>query len=196
MNYLGHASFSGLNPNILIGNMLGDFVKGKNYTKYPAEIAQGIQYHRLIDEYTDNHKSIKAATKILREDGVRYAGVFIDIFFDHFLANDTNFYASEQDLQVFTEDVLQKLSGARDIMSPQMKEFFGYMIRYNWLYHYRSKIGIEKTIVSFMKRYPRLGDSEPTLFSLFNNIELLRPHYQQFIGDISDWSQNILLEYE
>lgn len=196
MNYLGHATLSGKNNNILIGNMLGDFIKGKKYTNYPTEIANGMQYHRLIDEYTDKHESVRAATKILREDGIKYAGVFIDIFFDHFLANDTNFYPTHNTLQVFTSDVLEKLSNAQEFMTEDMKTYFGYMIRYNWLYHYHSKDGMEKSILGLIKRYPSLGNGNEILFSLFNNIELLRPHYHDFIADAKVWSDDTLLKYD
>lgn len=196
MNYLGHALISGKDNNILIGNMLGDFIKGNKYLNYTMPIQNGMRYHRLVDEYTDKHKSVRAATKILREDGIKYAGVFIDIFFDYFIANDPNNFASEQELEKFTLSVLDKLENAQDIMTDNMKHYFGYMIRYNWLYHYRTKEGIEKSILGIIKRYPRLGNGNEILFSLFNNMELLRPHYQTFIKDIKVWSKNTLKQYQ
>lgn len=168
--------------------MLGDFIKGKKYLDYPLEIQSGMRYHRLIDEYTDKHPSVRAATKILREDGIKYAGVFIDIFFDYFIANDQENFTNKKELETFTLSVLQSLENAEDLMSEQMKEYFGYMIRYNWLYHYGTKEGIEKSIMGLIKRYPKLGNANDILFSLFNNIEFLRPHYQTFIVDIKAWS--------
>ena len=196
MNYLGHAFVSGNDVNILIGNMLGDFIKGKQYINYALPIQHGMRYHRLVDEYTDKHESVRAATKILREDGIKYAGVFIDIFFDYFIANDTDNFANKEELEIFTLDVLKSLEDAQDIMTDEMKVYFGYMIRYNWLYHYGSKEGIEKSIMGIIKRYPRLGDADQILFSLFNNIEQLRPHYQTFIKDIKAWSQETLKQFD
>lgn len=192
MNYLGHAFLSGDNENILVGNMLGDFVKGNKFNAYPPEISQGLQYHRMIDTFTDSHEDVLAATKILREDGIRYASVFIDIFFDHFLANDQTIFPENKDLKVFTTNVLDSLSRSERIMTDEMKSYFGYMIRYNWLYHYHSKEGIEKSILGIIKRYPRLGNGPDVLFSLFNNMDLLRPHYHNFIKDITAWSEDTL----
>ena len=123
--------------------MLGDFVKGKKYLDFPPSISQGILYHRHIDTFTDSHPAVRAATKLLREDGIRYAGVFIDIFFDHFLANDSRIFASPDDLDFFTKNVLSHIAAAEPLMTTDMKTYFGYMIRYNWLYHYHSKEGIE-----------------------------------------------------
>jgi acyl carrier protein phosphodiesterase len=70
------------------------------------------------------------------------------------------------------------------------------MISYNWLYHYHSRQGIEKAIMGLVKRIPRLGDADEILFALFNNIEILRPHYQTFIQDVTAWSSDTLKQYE
>jgi acyl carrier protein phosphodiesterase len=175
--------------------MLGDFIKGNKYTDYPLPIQNGMLYHRLIDEYTDKHESIRAANKIIRDEGIKYAGVFIDIFFDHFIANDTDNFANNQELEDFTLTVLNQLEKSQHLMTEKMKTYFGYMIRYNWLYHYGSKTGIEKSIIGLVKRYPRLGDANEILFSLFNNIELLRPHYETFIADAKIWSKVTLKKF-
>lgn len=197
MNYLGHALLSGTDDNILVGNMLGDFIKGNKYLSYPITIQNGMRYHRLIDAYTDKHKSIRAANKIVREAGVKkYAGVFVDIFFDHFIANDKTFFENKAQLKTFTENTLQTLQRAQPIMTEDMKKYFGYMISYNWLYHYHSQEGIEKAILGIVKRYPRLGHANDILFALFNNIEALRPHYHTFIKDIFAWSEHELKQYD
>jgi len=195
VNYLGHATLSGNDDNILIGNMLGDFIKGNKYLNYPLSIQKGMRYHRLLDEYTDQHPSVRDATKLLRAEGIRYAGVFIDIFFDYFIANDSTFFKNEKELEEFTLSTLGKLESAYEIMSEDMKTYFGYMIRYNWLYHYRSRSGIEKAIIGLIKRHPRLGNADEILFALFNNEEALLPLYQNFIKEAVVWSETTLRKY-
>jgi len=192
---LGHATLSGNDDNILIGNMLGDFIKGNKYLNYPLSIQKGMRYHRLLDEYTDQHPSVRDATKLLRAEGIRYAGVFIDIFFDYFIANDSTFFKNEKELEEFTLSTLGKLESAYEIMSEDMKTYFGYMIRYNWLYHYRSRSGIEKAIIGLIKRHPRLGNADEILFALFNNEEALLPLYQNFIKEAVVWSETTLRKY-
>jgi len=195
VNYLGHATLSGNDDNILIGNMLGDFIKGNKYLNYPLSIQKGMRYHRLLDEYTDQHPSVRDATKLLRAEGIRYAGVFIDILFDYFIANDSTFFKNDKELEEFTLSTLGKLESAYEIMSEDMKTYFGYMIRYNWLYHYRSRSGIEKAIIGLIKRHPRLGNADEILFALFNNEEALRPMYQNFIKEAVVWSESTLRKY-
>ncbi len=195
MNYLGHAILSGKDTNLLIGNMLGDFIKGNKYLDYPLPIQKGMRFHRLLDEFTDRHPSVRAATKLLRSEGIRYAGVFVDIFFDYFIANDSSFFKDEKELEDFTLSVLDQLETAHEIMNEEMKTYFGYMIRYNWLYHYRNRDGIEKTIIGLLKRHPRLGDSSEVLFALFNNEESLFPFYKEFIKDVVIWSETTRRQY-
>jgi len=55
MNYLAHAYLSFGNQDILTGNMISDFVKGKTKFDYPLTIQKGIYLHRQIDSFTDSH---------------------------------------------------------------------------------------------------------------------------------------------
>lgn len=61
MNYLAHAYLSFGNPEILMGNMISDFVKGKTKFDYPVGIQKGIALHRMIDNFTDTHAATKEA---------------------------------------------------------------------------------------------------------------------------------------
>ncbi|HVZ26147.1 MAG TPA: hypothetical protein VG842_08840, partial [Sediminibacterium sp.] len=88
MNYLAHAYLSFRQPEILVGNMISDFVKGKKQFMYPANIQKGIRLHRAIDAFTDTHPATREAKKILEPAAGRYAAAFMDIVYDHFLAND------------------------------------------------------------------------------------------------------------
>ncbi|HEY8657933.1 MAG TPA: hypothetical protein VIL78_02790, partial [Hanamia sp.] len=86
MNYLAHAFLSFNNADILTGNMISDFVKGKAKFDYPGEIQKGIHLHRLIDSFTDSHEVTARAKKFFRPQYRLYSGAFVDIVYDHFLA--------------------------------------------------------------------------------------------------------------
>ncbi len=89
MNYLAHAFLSFNKKDILAGNMISDFVKGKAKYTYPGGIQNGIQLHRLIDEFTDGHPVTAEAKNYFRPQYRLYSGAFIDIVYDHFLALDS-----------------------------------------------------------------------------------------------------------
>ena len=61
MNYLAHAYLSFNKPEILIGNLISDFVKGKKKFDYSTGIQKGIALHRAIDQFTDDHAITQSA---------------------------------------------------------------------------------------------------------------------------------------
>ena len=88
MNYLAHAYLSFNHPEILVGNIISDFVKGKKKFDYPEGIQKGIHLHRLIDAYTDTHPATARAKEIFRPHYRLYSGAVMDVLYDHFLAID------------------------------------------------------------------------------------------------------------
>lgn len=88
MNYLAHAYLSFEITDITVGNMISDFVKGKQKFDYPLTIQQGIMLHRAIDTFTDTHAITREAKSFFKEPYGPYSGPLVDVVYDHFLAND------------------------------------------------------------------------------------------------------------
>ena len=83
MNILAHIYLSYNNDDLLLGNCIGDFVKGKQYESYPTEVQKGILYHRKIDAFTDSHELVKKTNALFRGSQGHYSGVAVDLLFDH-----------------------------------------------------------------------------------------------------------------
>ena len=98
MNFLAHAHLSFNHPQILVGNMISDFVKGKKQYEYDAAIHKGIQLHRAIDNFTDTHVATQNIKLFFRPQYRLYSGAFTDVVYDHFLANDTSEFLTNDDL--------------------------------------------------------------------------------------------------
>ena len=88
MNHLAHALLSGANDQVRLGGMLGDFTRGAIDPALPAGVRQGIALHRTIDSFTDHHAELIALRARFVPPFRRYAGILIDIWFDHLLARD------------------------------------------------------------------------------------------------------------
>src|SRR5687767_3825559 len=101
MNYLAHAYLSFNIPEIIVGNMISDFVKGKTRYGYTAGVQQGIMLHRQIDSFTDGHPATRKAKTIFHPHYRLYSGALVDVIYDHFLATDVS---------VFTEPSLYQFS--------------------------------------------------------------------------------------
>lgn len=101
MNYLAHIYLSGDNKLLMIGNFIGDFIKGRRYGHLPLMIQQGILLHREIDDFTDHHPINARLRKLLHPQFGKYAGVYLDMFEDHFLAAGWNDFSPEMSLKMF-----------------------------------------------------------------------------------------------
>ena len=86
MNYLAHLYLSGDSDEVLLGNFIGDYVKGQKYLHYSDDVQKGILLHRAIDSYTDSHPLVKEVAGFFRPEYGRYAGIVTDVILDHFLA--------------------------------------------------------------------------------------------------------------
>jgi acyl carrier protein phosphodiesterase len=95
--------------------MISDFVKGNKKFDYPLPIQKGITLHRLIDEFTDQHDATKQAKEIFKQELGLYAGAFVDISYDYFLANDINEFKDATSLEQFAINSYKSLDNFIDI---------------------------------------------------------------------------------
>ena len=183
MNYLAHAFLSLNQDDIQVGNLMGDFVKGNKYLLYPNKIKQGILLHRSIDSYTDQHPLIHEAIRFFKPDFRLSGGVFVDILFDHFLANDPRYF-DEDELKAFTATVYKNLKHHEWRFDDKMKNFFFHMASYDWLYQYKYQEGLKRSIRGICKRHPVLGDSENVLNLVSQHYEALHQLFVQFFPEL------------
>ena len=180
MNYLAHAYLSFNHPQILAGNMISDFVKGKKQYDYATGIQRGIRLHRAIDDFTDTHEATRKAKQFFKPVTGLYAGAFIDIVYDHFLANDVNEFENENVLLQFSFFVYNTLEEYNDTLPEKFLLMFPYMKKNNWLYNYRERWGIERSFGGLMHRAKYL-EKDNAVFKCFEeNYDALKLCYDSF----------------
>lgn len=194
MNYLAHAYLSFGQPEIIVGNLISDFVKGKKKFDYPLGIQNGIVLHRNIDSFTDAHPATKDAKEIFRPHYRLYAGAFIDVVYDHFLANDENEF-NETTLFSFSQSVYAILEEHKQWFPERFERMFPYMKMQNWLFHYRMIEGTEKSFGGLVRRSAYLKESE-TACNLFEQYyQLLQHCYRLFWADMKPFAEVQLQQY-
>ncbi|GAA4465637.1 acyl carrier protein phosphodiesterase [Nemorincola caseinilytica] len=185
MNYLGHAFLSFGNSEILVGNMIGDHVKGRLALQhYPDGIRKGIELHRKIDEFTDNHPSVSRAKLIFREDYGLYAGAITDTVFDHFLANDPKYFASPDALLQFTRQTYTQIEEHSTHLPPDFAAYFPHMREYNWLLGYRSMKGVERSLQGLARRAKHMPASDKAYTAFVMGYYHLNQCYFELIDDV------------
>ena len=191
MNFLAHAYLSFGRPEILVGNMISDFVKGKKKFDYTAGIQAGMQLHRAIDTFTDAHPATKAAAIYLKPAVGAYAGAFVDVVYDHFLANDINEF-KEGGLQQTITEMYAILYAFNDQLPVVFGQMLPYMTSQNWLYNYRTLGGIEKSFGGVVLRAAYLQSSSE-VFQLFQqNYTALQNCYNDFFPDVKAYASTYL----
>lgn len=174
MNYLAHAYLSFNNPAVLTGNLISDFVKGKKQFEFESDIQKGIQLHRAIDSFTDEHPANRKAKEIFRPAYRLYSAAFVDVAYDHFLATDPSHF-TDNSLAQFAAHSYALLQPFSSVFPNKFKAMFPYMQSQNWLYNYRLTYGIERSFQGITRRATYISDFE-TAFVLFNK------HYQEIKG--------------
>lgn len=191
MNYLGHAVLSFGDPEVLVGNLFGDHVKGRlALDGYPAGIRKGIVLHRHIDEMVDKHPAIARAKLIFRDDYRLYSGAIIDTVMDHFLANDPAFFATQEDLAEFTRTVYEKAGSLAAFFPPGFAAYYPYMKQQDWLFNYRKLKGIEKSLHGLWRRAKYMPPTDKAFASFVVAYHQLSGCYYDFIGDIVKFARS------
>lgn len=192
MNYLAHAYLSFRDQDVLAGNMISDFVKGKKKFDYPDRIQMGISLHRKIDEYTDAHPATRQAKEFLKETAGLYAGAFVDIVYDHFLANDL-YEFEEGALAIFAQQTYRQLEMNESRMPEKFRQFFYYMRTQDWLYNYRSTAGISRSFHGLCRRAKYINNPEPVFDSFMTHYEALKMTYDFFFPHVKAFAYHELI---
>ncbi len=199
MNILAHGYLSGRNDALLVGNFIGDFIKGDpthpRHNLAPADVA-GVRLHRAIDTFTDAHPDVAAVRALLRPRCHKYAGVAVDVFFDHFLA--VHFYElTGETLANFTAYFYAVLHQNANRLPPPAARMLDAMSRYNWLEQYQTFDGINRSLGGIARRTAYASGLETAVVDLeryHNEIEarfrafwpLLVAHVRQTLASLPD----------
>lgn len=184
MNYLAHAYLSFHDQSLTVGNMIADYVKGKQWQEYDPGIQQGIQLHRAIDTFTDTHPVTLAAREYFQPSCGRYSAVFIDIVYDHFLATDTTIF-TDASLSAFSKQVYATIADHQAILPPVFREMFHYMQKHDWLYGYRFMDGIYKSFGGIVHRAKYLEVTADAPFTVLQeHYDELSAYYHAFFPEL------------
>ncbi|MNF57297.1 Acyl carrier protein phosphodiesterase [compost metagenome] len=187
MNYLAHLHLGGQEPQQLLGSLYGDFVKGTLSGNFSAQTEEAIRLHRRIDAFTDSHPLVKRALGRFPLARRRYAGIALDMFFDHCLARDWERYA-DVPLDVYSQNVYQLLE-SEPALPERLARVLPLIISEDWLGAYRdfSMIGHGLEVISQRLSQPEgLRGAYEELTELY---EPLSADFQEFYPMLWQYAQ-------
>ena len=194
MNFLAHAYLSGDDKKILVGNFIGDFVKGRQaLNQFERRIIKGVELHRAIDEFTDNHPVVHQSKDRLRAAYRHYAGVIVDVFYDHYLATHWSEY-HWQTLEAFAANTYSTTESFSPVLPRAFNQMLPYMIRGNWLVNYRDISGVHRALSGMAQRSPYNSKMERASIDLRNHYDDFRLEFEIFFPQLKAFAEEWLQE--
>ena len=191
MNYLAHLYLAEQSSEGLLGSLLGDFVKGRLDDRYPETIRRGIALHRAIDSFTDAHPLHLESRNRIGSERRRYAGIIIDVCYDHFLCSHWTEYSSES-LACFSERVYGILRDHRDALPDRLRRMVPHMIADDWLGSYAELENVGRALDGIARRITRSNPLAGAVVEIEANYGALEGDFRRFFPQLQAQAGQIL----
>jgi acyl carrier protein phosphodiesterase len=190
MNFLAHLYLADRQPDALLGSLMGDFVKGPLEGRFSAELTRALAQHRKVDAFTDAHPIVRASRGRVAPARRRFAGILVDVFYDHFLALHWEDYADEP-LEAFTREVYALLRTREAILPERLRLIAPRMAQLDWLGSYRRVEAVHVALDRMGERLKRgnalLGAGE----ELTANYAGLEADFRAFFPEVVRFAEDL-----
>jgi len=189
LNFLFHLHLSGDDPDILTGNLMGDFVKGRIGNDYPPRLRSGMELHRRIDSFAQNNSLFQQSRVRIDPRYGLWRGVLVDLFYDHFLAAEWGQWSPEP-FDAYLVRARRMVEAHHHFLPEKMREVVPVIFE-ELIPSYREVEGIGKALVRMATRRVRrpnpLAGGEVELVrqytGLRDDFERFMPEAQRFVAD-------------
>ena len=179
MNFLAHAYLAGDDPALVVGGVVGDWIKGLLPAGLPPDLARGVALHRSIDSHAERHPAFRRSRARMSAARRRYAGVLVDIYYDHILAVEWNRHHSVP-LEHFSAAVYRQLEERMAELPETAHQPLRLMAQQNWFASYAGMKGIADVLTRMARRARRPNP-------LAGGEEELLADREGFGADFSEW---------
>jgi len=186
MNHLAHFHLAGSDTKLLIGNFLGDYVKGRLVGKRESAIETGIRLHRAIDAFTDSHTITRKSQRRFEPRFRRVSGIMTDIIYDHFLAKSWDSFHT-MSLQTFSDFTFKKLLANKEHLPEQAIQGCERMYENNVLSRYVEPGFIDRSLCHLSTRLSRENPLTEGYSQFLQNQEALNTDFQEFYPELQNF---------
>lgn len=185
MNFLAHLHLSGDEPLVMVGNFMADAVKGRDLSAHHPDVQRGIRLHRRIDSFTDQHPITAIGRARVRAHCGKYAGVALDLFYDHLLASDWDRYRSEP-LPHFAQRCYGLLRSEKARLPERTQGMLPYMVQGDWLTSYATISGIGAALHGLSSRAYKADALAGAEVVLHDHIAVYRDEFRIFLAAMEE----------
>jgi len=151
MNFLAHSLFGFDDSALIAGQFCGDFVRGRDLSRFPAGIEQGIRLHRHLDVFTDHYPALQDYRHQMHGVPRRFSGIIVDVLFDHYLARNWEQF-SERTLEEHAVMVQEALREHEANFPTSLKRFMAALEKHEILQNNQNLSAIEVTLFRISQR--------------------------------------------
>jgi len=191
MNHLAHLLLAGNDPELQLGALLGDHVRGDVAASgYSVRVCDGIVLHRKIDVWTDQHVSVAQARSLFQPPLRRYAGIMLDVYFDHLLSRAWTTHC-ELSLAAFNARTLALLQQQQALLPSSLQRFHDYARATNVLARYAETAMLQQVFIGIGHRLSRANPLPQALPALLHHDDQLQALFNVFWPQLqqrcADW---------
>ncbi len=184
MNYLAHLYFAEDTPESRVGNLMADFVRGPvDRQPYNGAVMRGMLSHVAVDRYTDGHDVVRESKALISPSRRRFAGIIVDICYDHFLARNWPHF-SDEPLSAFIDRTYGSLRDYRGEMPPVLSRVIQHMVKHDWLRGYREVSGIGRALDGLSMRVRKPNTLVGSVEELEANYGEMEAQFLRFFPDL------------
>lgn len=194
MNHFAHLVLAQPTLESTVGNLLGDFARGVDPDSLPRAVHDGLRNHRAVDRYTDAHPRVQEMKRGFSRRRRRFAGIALDIYFDHLLINHWNRFDT-RDLEPLIGDFYRRMIDGRELMpGEQMRRVTRRMVEYDWFGSYRDLDAVSESLDRVADRIRFENRFAGAIEELQRNHELICEAFFEFYPELQRHVERLGLE--
>jgi acyl carrier protein phosphodiesterase len=189
LNFLAHTLLAGEDPALLVGGVIGDWIKGSLPGVLPEDVAKGVALHRAIDNFAESQPAFRRSRSRISMGRRRYAGVLVDVFYDHLLAR--NWAAIHHgSLDEYCKTIYRSIADRLNELPISSHSGLTLMAKENWLSSYAQIEGIADVLtrMSLRARQPNpLANGEQEFLA---DVDGFTSDFYEWLDDTKSFCQH------
>ena len=179
MNFLAHAMLAGDHPALIVGGVIGDWIKGPLPGVLPDDLARGVALHRAIDSFAESQPAFRRSRSRISAARRRYAGVLVDVIYDHLLARNWD-AVHHQSLGEYCSEVYSLIKVRMNDLPISSHPALMMMAKEDWLTSYAQIEGIADVVLRMSRRARQPNPLANGELEFLSDVD-------GFSGDYRDW---------
>ncbi len=180
MNHFAHLVLSQPTLESTVGNLLGDFSRGLDQASLPRAVLAGLENHRAVDRFTDAHPLVQEMKKGFSRERRRFAGIALDIYFDHLLIHHWH-EIEQRHLESLITEIYQRMLEGRELMPGEnMRRITRRIVEYDWFGSYRDIDSVAESLDRVAGRIRFANRFDNAIEDLLRNHDMIREGFLEF----------------